>query len=427
MSVEILPIDGLPEFESGDDLGLALAGRLREIGVADGDVVVVTQKAISKCEGRVVPLEPEGRAAWLERETRRVVARRGDLIIAETHHGLVCANAGIDESNVAAGMLSLLPVDPDGSARGIRQVLADSLGVEVAVIVTDTFGRPWRGGVVNVAIGSAGISPLMDLRGTHDSKGRVLEATVVAIADELAASSGLVIGKADGIPAALVRGITATGDGTAAELIRDRAEDMFRYSPLEAIRARRTVRSFATGDVPRECIETAVKAAISAPAPHHTQPWMFVSVDSTAGRSALLSVMADAWRADLTRDGVPADAIEGRVARSHALLGQAPTLIVPLVRTSGAHTYPDAERNNAERDMFLLSAGAAIQNLLLGLWAQGIASSWISSTIFCREEVLIALDLDDSWLPMGTVAAGWPAEDPPDRPIVDESDFLRYR
>jgi len=427
LSVQILPIEGLPEFEAGDDLGLALAARLREIGVADGDVVVVTQKAISKCEGRVVPLEPEGRAAWLERETRRVVARRGDLIIAETHHGFVCANAGIDESNVAAGMLSLLPVDPDGSARVIRQVLADSLGVEVAVIVTDTFGRPWRGGVVNVAIGSAGISPLLDLRGTHDSKGRVLEATVVAIADELAASSGLVIGKADGIPAALVRGIAATGDGTAAELIRDSGEDMFRYSPLEAIRTRRTVRTFGTGEIPRECIESAVKAAISAPAPHHTQPWMFVAVDSAAGRSALLSVMADAWRADLARDGVSADEIEGRLARSHAVLGQAPTLIVPLVRTSGAHIYPDAERGQAERDMFLLSAGAAIQNLLLGLWAQGIASSWISSTLFCREEVLIALDLDDSWLPMGTVAAGWPAEDPPDRPNVDVSDFLRYR
>lgn len=427
MSIEILPIEGLPEFVSGDDLGLALAEKLKEIGVADGDVVIVTQKAVSKCEGRVVPSEPLGRDGWLALETRRVVARRGDLVIAETRHGLVCANAGIDESNVPQGMLSLLPEDPDGSARSIRQVLEGSLGVKLGVIVTDTFGRPWRDGLVNVAIGSSGISPLVDLRGSRDATGRVLEATVVAAADELAAASGLVIGKADRVPAALVRGAAATGDGSAAELIRDPAEDMFRYSPLQAIAARRTVRNFAEGQIPREAIESAVKAAVSAPAPHHTQPWMFVAVDSAAGRSMLLSAMSEAWRADLTDDGTPSETIERRIARSNSLLGEASTLIVPLVRTAGAHDYPDEERAAAERDMFLLSAGAAIQNLLLGLWAQGIASSWISSSIFCREEVRAALELDDSWLPMGTVAAGWPVEQPPERPEVDTSDFLRYR
>ena len=158
MTIEIWPVEGLPEIREGDDLATMLAEPLRALGAREGDVVAITQKIVSKAEGRVVPDEGEGRSAWVERETRRVVARRGELIIAETRHGFVCANAGVDASNVEAGFVSLLPLDPDGSTEAIRAALSALLGLSrLGVVMTDTFGRPWRNGLVNVAIGCAGL------------------------------------------------------------------------------------------------------------------------------------------------------------------------------------------------------------------------------------------------------------------------------
>ncbi|MFM7719461.1 MAG: coenzyme F420-0:L-glutamate ligase, partial [Actinomycetota bacterium] len=208
MTLEVRPIEGLPEVAPGDDLAALLAAQLD--GARDGDVVAVTQKIVSKAEGRVVPEGDLGRAGWVARETTRVVARRGDLVIAETRHGLVCANAGVDASNVAPGFLTLLPEDPDASAERIRDGLRRALGVDLGVVVTDTFGRAWRDGVVNVAIGCAGLPALVDLRGTPDHAGRELEATVVALADEVAAASGLVMGKAARVPAGVLGGLAST-------------------------------------------------------------------------------------------------------------------------------------------------------------------------------------------------------------------------
>jgi coenzyme F420-0:L-glutamate ligase/coenzyme F420-1:gamma-L-glutamate ligase len=181
VTVQLIPIHGVPEVRPGDDLAAVLEPRLRAAAIRDGDALAVTQKIVSKAEGRLVP---DGeRAAWIERETVDVVARRGDLVIARTRHGFVCANAGVDASNVPAGLLSLLPEDPDASAERLSKELGASLGLEhLPVVVTDTFGRPWREGVVDVAIGCAGLAPLLDLRGSADDRGRALETTVVALA-----------------------------------------------------------------------------------------------------------------------------------------------------------------------------------------------------------------------------------------------------
>jgi coenzyme F420-0:L-glutamate ligase/coenzyme F420-1:gamma-L-glutamate ligase len=430
--VEVVPIHGLPEIRAGLDLPATLAEALRGT-VRPGDVVAVTQKVVSKSEGRVVP-EGEGRAAWVGREARRVVARRGDLVIAETRHGFVCANAGVDASNVAAGFLTLLPEDPDASADRIRVALSAVAGGPVAVVVTDTFGRPWRRGVVNVAIGCAGMEPLVDLRGTPDHTGRALEATVVAAADEVAAASGLVMGKAARVPVAIVRGLetarsvgTAPSGRTARALVRPREEDLFRESPLQSIHARRSIRSFGPGSVPREALEEAVRAACTAPAPHHTRPWLFVVLESGAARRRLLAAMAAAWTADLHGDGTPEHVIERRLRKSDALLGEAPVLVVPAVRLRGSHTYLDQERSSAEREMFLLSGGAAIQSLLLALHDQGLASCWVSSTLFCKEEARTALELDDEWIPLGSVAVGPPpAGEPPPRPPMPMDEHLNW-
>ena len=236
MTIEIWPVEGLPEIRKGDDLPAMLAEPLRSLGIRDGDVVAVTQKIVSKAEGRVVPDEGGGRSAWIERETRRIVAQRGELIIAETHHGFVCANAGVDASNVEAGFVSLLPVDPDASSEAIRASLVERLGLSrLGVVMTDTFGRPWRNGLVNVAIGCAGLPAIVDLRGQADHHGRELEVTVVALADEVAAASGLVMGKSARVPAALLRGVDigSAAPGRAADLIRSSDEDLFREGTIE--------------------------------------------------------------------------------------------------------------------------------------------------------------------------------------------------
>jgi coenzyme F420-0:L-glutamate ligase/coenzyme F420-1:gamma-L-glutamate ligase len=236
VTIEIWPVEGLPEIREGDDLPAMLAEPLRALGVRDDDVVAITQKIVSKAEGRVVPDEGVGRAVWVERETRRIVAQRGELIIAETHHGFICANAGVDASNVDAGSVSLLPIDPDASSEAIMASLTERLGLSrLGVVMTDTFGRPWRNGLVNVAIGCAGLPALIDLRGQPDDHGRELEVTVVALADEVAAASGLVMGKRARVPVALVRGVdTGTAaPGRAADLIRAPVEDLFRQGVIE--------------------------------------------------------------------------------------------------------------------------------------------------------------------------------------------------
>jgi len=424
VTLEVLPIPGLPEVGPGDDL----ADLLDRVDIRDGDVVVVTQKVISKQEGRIVPASD--RDAAITAETVRVVAARDDLVIAETRHGFVCANAGVDASNVAEGLLTLLPDDPDASAARLRRALVDRRSLQrLGVVITDTFGRPWRDGLVDVAIGVAGMPAIVDLRGTPDHGGRLLDATVVALADQVAAAAGAVMGKAERIPAAVVRGLAWNGDdGTAHDLVRPAELDLFRESPMQALHARRTIRSFGDGTVPRSAVADAIAAACTAPAPHHTRPWLFVALDGAPAKRALLAAIADAWRADLRSDGTPEETIERRIARSDAVLGQAPTLIVPFVRFAGAHPYADAERADAEREMFLLSGGAAIQNLLLALHARSVASCWISSTLFCQEETRAALGVADEWHALGTVACGPMPEGGASRPRprMELDDFLRW-
>ena len=231
MSIELIPVHGIPEVRTGDDLATLIA---RSAEVQAGDVLVITQKVVSKAEGALVEVDPDdplAHKALVEQEAVRVLRRRGDLVITETKHGFVCANAGIDRSNLDPGVAALLPRDPDRSARRIRDRLRSATGAEVGVIISDTFGRPWRRGLVDVAIGCAGIAAIVDLRGSEDSAGRELQVTEVAVADELAAAAELVMGKADGVPVAIVRGVDPgwlRESSVKAELVRDPAEDLFR-------------------------------------------------------------------------------------------------------------------------------------------------------------------------------------------------------
>lgn len=239
--ISIVPVPGLPEVRPGDDLARLIAAHAQ---LQDDDVVVVAQKVVSKAEGRVVrldELEPSPGAIELAagerdpreleailRETRRIVRRRPPLVISETRHGFVCASAGVDHSNADEGTVVLLPEDPDASARRLRDGLLALSGRRVAVIVSDSFGRPFRHGTTDVAIGVAGLAPLLDLRGTLDRSGHELRSTQVALADEIAAAADLARGKADGVPVVLVRGLHPAGDGAASDLVMDTERDLFR-------------------------------------------------------------------------------------------------------------------------------------------------------------------------------------------------------
>ena len=240
--ISLLPVPGLPEIQAGDDLGALIAARAE---LADGDVVVVAQKAVSKAEGRIVridELEPSAKAVELAgderdpreveavlREAKRIVRERGPLVIAETQHGFICASAGVDHSNAPEpGTLVLLPLDPDASARELRRRLRELTGRTVGVVVTDSFGRPFRQGTTDVALGVAGIPALLDLRGTTDRVGYVLRSSRVAIADEIAAAADLARGKAEGVPVVIVRGLALDGDGTGQEIVIEPELDLFR-------------------------------------------------------------------------------------------------------------------------------------------------------------------------------------------------------
>jgi coenzyme F420-0:L-glutamate ligase/coenzyme F420-1:gamma-L-glutamate ligase len=232
MTLVVYPLLGIGSVEAGDDVAEVLAPTLESIGPAAGDVLVVTHKIVSKAEGAVRVItgdEEEFKRALVEEIATSIVRRRGDLIIAETKHGFVCANAGVDRSNASEGTMILLPNDPDRSAHRIRNRLRLRFDVDIPVVISDTFGRPWRRGLTDIAIGVSGLLPILDLKGTLDWSGRQLDVTEVAVADELAAAADLVMGKAEGIPAALVRGYQGPhGEGRAAELVRPIDEDLFR-------------------------------------------------------------------------------------------------------------------------------------------------------------------------------------------------------
>ena len=423
LRLQIWAIDGIGEVSEGDDVAELIAAADPEL--LDGDVVVVTSKIVSKAEGRIVHVDRE---AAIDDETVRVVAQRGETRIVETRHGFVLAAAGVDASNVPAGSVALLPEDPDRSAGRIRAGLRRRLGVTVGVVITDTFGRPWRNGLTDVAIGAAGISVLDDHRGRVDAHGQTLEMTVTAIGDEVAAAAELVKGKLSGRPVAVVRGLRydVDPDGVGARaIVRVAGEDMFRLGTAEAMHqavlGRRTVRAFTDQPVDRAAVDRAIAAAITAPAPHHTTPWRFVIVaDKTKD---LLDAMLDAWVADLRNDGFTDEQVARRIKRGD-VLRDAPLIVVPcLVTAGGAHDYPDVRRATSEREMFLVAMGAAVENFLVTLAADGWGSAWVSSTMFCKPVVRDALDLPDDWDPMGAIAVGRAAEPAAERPPRDASAF----
>jgi coenzyme F420-0:L-glutamate ligase/coenzyme F420-1:gamma-L-glutamate ligase len=428
---EVRGIPGIPEVRPGDDLAELLIKALNDVPISrnddapplgttapptlrDGDIIVVTSKIVSKAEGRMVAGMDRDDA--IDAETVRTVSEwttpRGRTRIVETKHGFVMAAAGVDASNVAPGTVVLLPEDPDASARRLRDSLRERLGVNVGVILTDTAGRVWRNGVIDMAIGSAGVQAVDDLRGMSDPYGNDLGVTVVAVADELASASELVRTKLSGVPVAVIRGLShlllpeaATEDPGASVLVRPSADDRFRLGTPESMRAavlaRRTVRSFTPDPVDPAALRRAVEAALTAPYPSPGgHPARFVVVESSYARAALADLFA-ASDETFSDDDV-------------AMLRSAPCVVVPCAAASEPGTGT------------LLAVGAAVENLLVALAADGLGSAWLfpSSALTKASE---ALSLPTGWTPAGAIAIGHPAGHAPEHapPAVDEHTVTR--
>lgn len=426
--LEILPVEGLPEFRPGDDLTGAIASAARWL--RSGDVVVVTSKVVSKIEGRLikVPADPEERDAarrrLVEQEAVRVLARFGRTLITQNGLGVVQAASGVDGSNVESDEIALLPADPDASALALRNGLRERLGVEVAVVITDTMGRAWRVGQTDAAIGSSGLKVLHSYEGEIDGQGNELQVTEIAVADEVAAAADLVKGKLKATPVAVVRGLSLADDGsTARKLVRPVEEDMFSLGVTEAIAqgrkeavlVRRSVREFTDEPVDADAMRRSIGAALTAPAPHHTKPVRFVWLRDRGLRTKLLEAMRESWRADLRGDEFTDEQIAKRVSRGDILF-DAPEVVLPFLVAEGAHTYPDARRNDCERTMFTAAGGAAVQGLLVALAAEELGSCWIGSTIFAADVVREVLGLGPQWQPLGAVAIGHPGSPAGPRP-----------
>jgi dehydro coenzyme F420 reductase / coenzyme F420-0:L-glutamate ligase / coenzyme F420-1:gamma-L-glutamate ligase len=405
----VVPLAGLPEVRPGDDLARLLLDAVRAAGLelADGDVLAVTSKVVAKAEGRLVPLPAD--PAERERvhreavaaETVRVVARRDRLVITETRQGLVGANALVDASNAGGDALVLLPRDPDAAAARLRAAIEALDGHEVAVVITDTLGRPWRLGQTDVAVGLAGMGALEDWRGRPDADGRLLEVTEVAVADEVAAAADLVKGKTSRVPAALLRGVPRPkGDGKARDLVRPPAEDLFRTAgTAEDLLAFLEAPAPPAGFLPDPVEQAAWRraAAAAAVALPGGARLRVVEAATAAARARLLAAVAAAGGA------------------SPALLAGAPLLLVPCLAPSGR-----AGSREASAAVGLeLAAGGALATMLLGLHAQSLQAVFVPAGRHAQDELAAALALAAGWRPLGALAAGHadpaalPASPPP--------------
>jgi coenzyme F420-0:L-glutamate ligase/coenzyme F420-1:gamma-L-glutamate ligase len=404
VTLTVVPLAGMPEVRPGDDLARLLLEAVRGAGLEleDGDVLAVTSKVVAKAEGRLValpgdPVERERvHRETVAAETARVVARRGRLVIAETRHGLVGANALVDASNAGGDQLVLLPADPDASAARLRAAIEELDGHDVAVVVTDTLGRPWRLGQTDVAVGLAGMGALDDWRGRTDGDGRLLEVTEVAVADEVAAAADLVKGKASRVPAALLRGVPRPkGDATARDLVRPPAEDLFRTAGTAE-----DLLAFLEGGAPPagvkpDPVQEGGPPAGSAPSPGAVDRALATAraVPIPGGRDLQAIPVPDVARTECLAACSP---VPAALAAAPVLLA---CCLAPPARPGGRPAWEDEAGVE-------LAAGGAVRTLVLGLHALGVGTLFRPAGPPARQALAAALRLERGWEPLGLLAAG---------------------
>jgi len=459
--ITLFAVPGIPLIRPGDDLAEIILRCLHEADLPpqNGDVLVIAQKIVSKAEGRLVAphlVEPSLEATGLAAETgkapelvelilqdsREVVRHRPGVLIVEQKSGFVCANAGVDHSNVPTRngepQVALLPADPDGSAQRLRQRICQATGRQIAVIINDSHGRPFRLGTCGVAIGVAGMAPLSDRRGDPDLFGQPLRITTVGTADEIAAAASLLMGQADeGLPVILVRGATyERADGTSRDLLRPREQDLFREpipqtELVNLLFRRQSIRKYQPRPVDRQILQEVLTAACAAPSAHNRQHWRFAAITADNAKARLAEALGEHFRRDMRAEGVHPDEIEARAERSYRRLINAPALIVvgysvldlqfqnhlPAddVHTVSSVVHGPPSVIKAEETMAIQSVAAAIENLLLAATALGLGACWICWPLFCPDVVRRALGLPADFHAQAFITLGYPAETPPRR------------
>lgn len=440
-AAKFIALAGVPLIKPGDDLAGIILAALAASGekLRDGDILILAQKIVSKAQDRFVRLssvEPSSRAKELAREVNKdprlvelilrksteVVRHQRNVIIVAHKLGLVMANAGIDFSNIEQELgdetALLLPQNPDQACAQLRADMFKLTGVDIAVIINDSHGRPFRSGTVGVAIGASGLPALADMRGNPDLFGRQLQSTEIGLADEIASAASLLMGQADeGRPLVLARGIPMTRrEGRAAELVRDRKMDLFRTATSapqsdmeELLLSRRSIRRYSSEPVTDNVVEKLIYAATCAPSAHNSQPWRFVVLKKPSTKQRLARAMGEQLRADRTRDGDPPDAIESDVARSFARITTAPVVVIVCLTMEDTDFYPDERRRNAEHQMAVQGTSMAMQNMQLAARAAGLGAGVMCAPLFCPETVRQVCGLPVQWEPQGLITIGYPA------------------
>jgi coenzyme F420-0:L-glutamate ligase/coenzyme F420-1:gamma-L-glutamate ligase len=460
--IKLIGIKNIPFIKKGDEIADLIVKSLKSdnISLKEGDILVIAQSIVSKSQGYVKKLNeitPSRRAYQIYEEITeksqdfegstkspeliqaiidesKEIIKTEHVIIVETKHGFICANAGIDKSNVEQGNITLLPRDSDEEADKIRMMLKKLTNQNVAIIISDSFGRPFRRGAVGVAVGISGIDALLDKRGSKDLYGRTLEATIVGQVDNLTSAAQLIMGEADeGLPVIIIRGYNFifSEEATINEIIRDKATDVFRTVNEEQIiiknlKSRRSYKfEFKPEEINRESIEECIDIARYAPSAHNRQHWRYIILEHDSTKKKLISMMNQKLKEDMVKDGKDDLFISEKTKKRRETFLKAPLLVLLCLDTGELEGYKDNERKRLEYLMGVQSISASATYFLLALEAKGFASSWYCAPLFAEDIVKEVLNIPSSYVPMAFFTIGFPKTFPnvPKRKNLNEIVF----
>jgi len=448
--IEIIGLQGIPLINPRDDIGEIILNSLEnnKIELKNGDILLIAQTIISKSIGRIKNLKqvtpsPEALSLYKKITPKAIeknipvktpehiqvildeskeIIKAEHVLITETHHGFICANAGIDKSNIEGeDNISLLPENSDLEAKKIHNTIRKGTGKHIAIIITDSFGRPFRVGAIGVALGIYGVRPVIDKRGSFDLFGHELQSTIIGQVDNLAAAAQLVMGETnEGIPIALIRGhdFEFSDDVSIKTILRDKDSDIFRNIDLHLefinlLKKRRSYKSeFNSRDVNKKIIEESIETARWAPSAHNSQTWRYIILEKNKTRNDLIEKMNEKLRNDLRKDKKNEAFIEKKIKKTRNQFLQSPYLILICIDTTDLEDYSDQERRENEFIMSVQSVSASITYFLLALESKGLAACWYCAPLFSKEIVKSELNLPKKYVPIAFITVGYPLKVP---------------
>ena len=460
--INMIGIEDIPLIKTGDDLPLIILNALKHknLTLENGDILVIAQTIVSKSLGRIrnlVDIKPSQRAIEIYEkmvpltresglpikspeliqailEESKQVLKAEHVMVVETHHGFVCANAGIDQSNVGGkDLIALLPLDSDKEAEKIRDSLQKLTGKKIAIIISDSFGRAFRIGAVGVALGVSGLNPILDKRGEKDLFGKELQSTIIGQIDNLASSAQLIMGEADeGLPIVIIRGYNFNIDDNASikQILRKEELDLFRggkdtKSFEDLLRSRRSYKfEFSDRKVDKALIEESIELARWAPSAHNSQFWRYIIMEQGKSRENLIKKMNNKLRNDLLRDGKSEDFIRRKIEKTKTSFLGSPFLILLCLDTIELEKYSDSERERNEYLMGVQSVSASATYLILAFEIKGLASCWYCAPLFAKDIIKDELNLPNSFIPMAFFTVGYSTKDPPKTIRKDLKDII---